>query len=65
MPFPRVFHSLRISDVDAEVEAPERGIFYGSRSSNCEMNGSGSSKKVLEVEAKKKYCFHRFHYYGI
>ena len=36
-----------------EAEAPEAAIFYGSGSGKHEMNGSGSSKKILEAEAIK------------
>jgi len=48
--------------VEAEAEAPEAAIFYGSGSGKREMNGSGSSEKILEAEAIKIY---RFHYLGI
>ena len=36
-----------------EAEAPEAAIFHGSRSGSCkcEMNESGSSKKISEAEA--------------
>ena len=35
-----------------EAEAPEAAIFHGSGSCKREMNGSGSLKKILEVEAE-------------
>ena len=34
------------SDVEAEAEAPEAAISYGSGSGKHEMNGSGSSEKI-------------------
>ena len=43
-----------------EAEAPEAAIFHGSGSGSgkYKMNGSGSSKKILEAEAIKIYRFH-------
>ena len=47
-----------------EAEVPEAAIFYESGSGKREMNGSGSTKNILEAEAEAIKIY-RFHYSSI